>query len=50
LSQIIYFKYGVKICSYPAIDREFKTIDFLVLLDLNDLSIETKMLFLLPIE
>jgi putative hemolysin len=46
----IYFRYGVKICSYPAIDREFKTIDFLVLLDLNDLSIETKMLFLLPVE
>lgn len=29
----LYFNYGVKACGPPAIDREFKTIDFFVLLD-----------------
>jgi len=28
---------GAKICGPPAIDREFKTIDFLTLLDLEAL-------------
>ena len=28
---------GAKICGAPAIDREFKTIDFLTLLDLKSL-------------
>jgi putative hemolysin len=30
-----YLAIGAKICSEPAIDREFKTIDFLTLLDLH---------------
>lgn len=30
----IYLRHGAKICGPPAIDREFKTIDYLVLLDL----------------
>jgi putative hemolysin len=30
-----YLTIGAKICSPPAIDREFKTIDFLTLLDLQ---------------
>ena len=30
-----YLAIGAKICSAPAIDREFKTIDFLTLLDLQ---------------
>ena len=30
-----YLAIGAKICSEPAIDREFKTIDFLTLLDLQ---------------
>lgn len=30
---IVYIKMGARICSLPAIDREFKTIDFLGLLD-----------------
>lgn len=42
----MYFRYGAKVCSYPAIDRAFKTIDFLVLLDMNDMSDETRRLFL----
>ena len=32
-----YLAIGAKICSEPAIDREFKTIDFLTLLDLKTL-------------
>lgn len=33
-----YLAIGAKICGPPAIDREFKTIDFLTLLDLHDLA------------
>ena len=33
-----YLSIGARICSEPAIDRDFKTIDFLTLLDLEDLS------------
>jgi putative hemolysin len=33
-----YMALGAKICGPPAIDREFKTIDFLTLLDLRELS------------
>ena len=29
-----YLRYGAKVCSPPAIDRQFKTIDFLVLFDI----------------
>ena len=32
-----YLAIGAKICSAPAIDRAFKTIDFLTLLDLHTL-------------
>jgi putative hemolysin len=32
-----YLTIGAKICSAPAIDREFKTIDFLTILDLQTL-------------
>src|SRR5205823_3735559 len=32
-----YLTIGAKICGPPAIDREFKTIDFLTMLDLNTL-------------
>lgn len=32
-----YLSVGAKICSPPALDQEFKTIDFLTLLDLQDL-------------
>ena len=33
-----YLALGATICGPPAIDREFKTIDFLTLMDLNNLS------------
>jgi putative hemolysin len=32
-----YLSLGAKICAPPAMDREFKTIDFLTLLDLENL-------------
>lgn len=34
----IYLRYGGKVCSPPALDQRFKTIDFLVLLDVTGLS------------
>jgi len=36
-----YLSLGAKICGAPALDREFKTIDFLTFLDLDALSPET---------
>lgn len=33
-----YLKFGAKICSPPAIDRAFKTIDFLVIMDIAQMS------------
>ncbi len=36
-----YLSLGAKICGVPAIDREFKTIDFLTFLDLDALSPST---------
>jgi putative hemolysin len=38
----MYFRYNAVVCSYPAIDRAFKTIDFLVMLDVHNLNTETK--------
>lgn len=35
-----YLRYGAWICGRPAIDRQFKTIDFLALLDLDELDPE----------
>jgi putative hemolysin len=33
-----YLRYGARVCGPPAIDREFKTIDYLVVLDVDTLS------------
>lgn len=41
----LYIDLGAKVCSPPAIDREFKTIDYLILLDIEALDERTKMLF-----
>src|SRR5215475_553403 len=41
-----YLSIGARICGEPAMDREFKTIDFLTLLDLEDLSPMTRNRFL----
>lgn len=40
-----YLRYGAKICGPPAIDREFKTIDFLMLFDLAGLDEHTRQMF-----
>lgn len=34
----IYLRHGAKVCGPPAIDREFKTIDFLVLFDIDQMD------------
>jgi putative hemolysin len=41
----IYRRYGGKVCGPPAIDRRFKTIDFLVLLDVAALSTRARRSF-----
>jgi putative hemolysin len=33
-----YLRYGARICSRPALDREFKTIDYLALIDLAEVD------------
>ncbi len=33
----IYLHHGARVCSPPAIDRQFKTIDFLMLFDVRDM-------------
>ena len=43
---LTYLRYGAKVCSSPAIDREFKTIDFLVIFDFETLDDITRRLFL----
>ncbi|MGH1364695.1 MAG: GNAT family N-acetyltransferase [Calditrichia bacterium] len=40
-----YLNYGAKACSAPVIDRHFKTVDFLVLLDINELGTRNFNLF-----
>jgi putative hemolysin len=40
-----YLTIGAKICGPPALDREFKTIDFLTLLDLNALPLPVRQRF-----
>ena len=40
-----YLRYGAKVCSPPAIDRAFKSIDFLILLDTQTLSDRSRKIF-----
>ena len=40
-----YLRYGAKVCGPPALDRHFKTIDYLVLLDTAELDRVTRALF-----
>lgn len=42
----MYLRYGAKIVGKPAIDREFKTIDYFVLLDINKVAPESFRMFL----
>ena len=43
---LTYLRFGAKVCSPPAIDREFKTIDFLVLFDFETIDEKTRRMFL----
>jgi putative hemolysin len=40
-----YLRAGAKVCGPPALDREFKTIDFFVVLDLEALAPDLRRLF-----
>jgi len=40
-----YLGIGARVCSAPAIDRRFKTIDFLVVLDIQEMDQRTRGLF-----
>ena len=40
-----YLGVGAKVCSMPALDRRFKTIDFLVLFDVQEMNSATRKLF-----
>ncbi|QDU83451.1 hypothetical protein Pla163_05500 [Planctomycetes bacterium Pla163] len=41
-----YLRYGAMVCSEPAVDRDFGTIDFLVMFDLEMLDVRVRRLFL----
>jgi putative hemolysin len=41
-----YLALGAKICGPPALDRQFKTIDFLTLLDLDKMPLLARQRFL----
>lgn len=41
-----YLRYGASVCSEPAVDRAFGTIDFLVLFDLQSFDVRLRKLFL----
>ena len=41
----IYMRYGARVCSRPALDRQFKTIDFLVLFDVKAIDEQSRKMF-----
>ena len=41
----LYLRYGAKVCGEPALDTFFKTIDYLVLLDLHELDQHSRAMF-----
>lgn len=43
---LTYLRFGAKVCSPPAIDREFKTIDFFVMFDFRAIDEKTRRMFL----
>ena len=44
----MYLSIGAKVCSPPAIDRVFKTIDFLVLFDIDTMDFVTRRMYFAP--
>lgn len=43
-----YLRFGAKVCGPPVIDRQFKTIDFFVMFDVEMMDAKTKQLFFGP--
>lgn len=43
---LTYLRFGAKVCSPPAIDREFKTIDFFVMFDFETIDEKTRRMLL----
>lgn len=41
----LYLDLGTKVCSEPALDRNFRTIDYLILLDIESLDERSRLLF-----
>ena len=41
----LYLRYGARVCGPPAIDRHFKTIDYLILLDIERLDDSDRAMF-----
>ncbi len=41
----IYMRYGARVCSRPALDRQFKTNDFLVLFDVKAIDEQSRKMF-----
>ena len=41
----IYMRYGARVCSRPALDRQFKTVDFLVLFDVKAIDEQSRKVF-----
>jgi putative hemolysin len=40
-----YLRFGSRVCGPPAIDRQFKTIDFFVIFDVEEMDARTKQIF-----
>ncbi len=40
-----YLRFGVRVCGAPAIDRQFKTIDYFVVFDLNEMDDQMRRMF-----
>ncbi|HWP42971.1 MAG TPA: GNAT family N-acyltransferase [Blastocatellia bacterium] len=40
-----YLRFGARVCSPPAIDRQFKTIDFLVIFDVAEMDAQSQRVF-----
>jgi len=41
-----YFKAGARVCSHPALDKEYRCVDFLTILAVNEVSSEHKRKYL----
>jgi putative hemolysin len=44
-----YLRFGAKVCGPPALDRQFKTIDFFILFDVEALGERARQLLCAPV-